>query len=231
MKYLLLLFIIPFLSPAVLAQDDITKTKVIDSLYREDQFYLGITYNLLSNKPDDVSQNGFSSGLHFGVIRDMPINVNRNKAIGVGLGLSVNSYNQNLFISEDNNKVNFAVLDGNVVDYSKNKIYTYVLEAPLQYRWRTSTPTEYSFWRIYTGLKVGYVFASGTKYEGSTGNIKITNNAIFNKLQYGLTFSAGYNTWNFYLYYGLNDMFDNATVNNQPIKMSTIKVGLMFYLL
>lgn len=231
MKYLLLLFIIPFLSPAVLAQVDVSKTKVIDSLYREDQFYLGITYNLLSNKPDGVSQNGFSTGLHLGVIRDMPINKKRNKAIGVGLGLSANTYNHNLLISNTNQDIAFSVLDGNTVDYTKNRFYTYVLEMPLQYRWRTSTATEYSFWRIYTGLKVGYVFASGSKFVGSPNDIKITNNAIFNKIQYGLSISAGYNTWNFYLYYGLNDIFDTATINQEPLNLSAIKVGLMFFIL
>ncbi|MDX1719680.1 MAG: hypothetical protein R3353_05945, partial [Salegentibacter mishustinae] len=39
---------------------------VIDSLYREDQFYVGLTFNLISNKPDAISQSGFSGGIHAG---------------------------------------------------------------------------------------------------------------------------------------------------------------------
>ena len=230
MKYFLLLFIIPIFSSVVVAQDSSLSTTVIDSLYREDQFYLGITYNLLSKKPEGVSQNSFSSGVHFGFIRDMPINKRRNKAIGLGLGLSVNSYNQNLLISQDSKTLGFSVLDGDT-DYTKNKFYTYIVEMPLQYRWRTSTATEYSFWRIYTGLKFGYVIANGTKYLGDPNNINLKNTDVLNTLQYGLTFCAGYNTWNFYLYYGLNDLFDNATVNLEPIDMTAIKVGLMFYIL
>ena len=46
----------------------------IDDKYREDQFYISVTYNLLGSKPEGVSQNGFSSGFHLGFIRDMPIN-------------------------------------------------------------------------------------------------------------------------------------------------------------
>lgn len=230
MKYFLLLFIIPIFSSVVVAQDSSLSSTVIDSLYREDQFYLGITYNLLSKKPEGVSQNGFSSGVHFGFIRDMPINKRRNKAIGLGLGLSVNSYNQNLLISQDSKTLGFSVLDGDT-DYTKNKFYTYIVEMPLQYRWRTSTATEYSFWRIYTGLKFGYVITNGTKYLGDPNNINLKNTDVLNTLQYGLTFCAGYNTWNFYLYYGLNDLFDNATVNLEPIDMTAIKVGLMFYIL
>ena len=54
---------------SVNAQDNSSPfPQVIDSLYREDQFYLGITYNLLNNKPNEVKQNGFSSGFNFGFI-------------------------------------------------------------------------------------------------------------------------------------------------------------------
>jgi len=38
----------------------------VDSLYREDQFYIGFTYNSLFNKPAEVSQNKFSSGFSGG---------------------------------------------------------------------------------------------------------------------------------------------------------------------
>lgn len=231
MKHLLLLFIALFFSPFVLAQDDFVKKNVVDSLYREDQFYLGITYNLLSKKPSGVSQNKFSSGLHFGVIRDMPINKRRNKAIGIGLGLSINAYNQNLLITKSNKDLVYSVLDSDAIDFSKNKFYTYVLEMPIQYRWRTSTPTEYSFWRIYTGFKVGYVFANGTNYLGDPENIRLKNTNAFTNFQYGLTLSTGYNTWNFYLYYGLNNLFDNATIDDEALDISAIKVGLMFYIL
>ncbi|WP_397363748.1 porin family protein [Olleya sp. R77988] len=231
MKYILLLFTFLFISPFVNAQDNYSSTNVIDSLYREDQFYLGITYNLLNNKPNNVSQNGFSSGVHLGVIRDMPINTNRNKSIGIGLGVSLNSFNQNMLINESNKEITYSVLDDSDVDYSKNKFYTYVVELPIEYRWRTSTATEYSFWRIYNGFKVGYLFANGTKYQGSPNDVALKNTDAFTKFQYGLTMSVGYNTWNFHLYYGLNKMFDNAFINGEKLDVNTIKVGLMFYIL
>lgn len=58
----------------ILAQSRIDTTQV-DQKYREDQFYISLTYNLLSNKPNKVTQSGFSSGIHFGFIRDIPINI------------------------------------------------------------------------------------------------------------------------------------------------------------
>lgn len=200
--------------------------------YREDQFYISVTYNLLNQKPSDVNQNGFSSGFHLGFIRDMPINKRRNKAIGLGLGLSSNSYNQNISILENNNEVAYSIIDESEVNVSKNKFTTYLLEVPIEFRWRTSTTTEYSFWRIYPGFKLGYLFYNSTKFKSEAGNEKLSNLEDFNKLQYGLTLSVGYGTWNFHLYYGLNSIFDDsAKLNGQSIDMTSLKIGLMFYVL
>ena len=205
---------------------------VTDSLYREDQFYAGITYNLLGNIPDGVSQNGFSGGYHFGFIRDMPVNKSRNFAFGLGLGLSANSYNQNVLIDKDNSGgTSFTLIEGNDT-FTKNKFTTYLVECPLEVRWRTSTPTEYNFWRIYAGLKLGYVFAHNTKYKGDLGKIKHSNIDDFNTLQYGLTLSVGYNTWNIHCYYGLNPIFSKESqLNGAAIDMNSIKIGLLFYIL
>ncbi len=206
---------------------------IVDENYREDQFYLSVTYNLLGRKLDGVSQSGFSSGFHFGFIRDMPINTKRNIAIGVGLGLSTNSYNQTLLISEDNGDTNYTILDDDTT-FSKNKFTTYLLEMPIEFRWRTSTSTDYDFWRIYTGIKLGYVLYNSSKFDGSPNDIKLSNNDDFNKLQYGLTLSAGYSNVSFHFYYALNSIFDSnakLSTTNQSIDMNVVKIGLIFYIL
>ena len=201
--------------------------------YREDQFYASITYNLLNEKPSDVSQSGFSSGFHFGFIRDMPINERRNFAIGLGLGISANSYNQkNLLIEEHNNDVTFSIIDEDDYNVTKNKFSTYLVEVPLEIRWRTSTAEDYNFWRIYTGIKIGYLVYNSTKFQSELANIKLSNIDSFNKLQYGLTMSVGYSTWNFFVYYGLNPIFDDTSkLNEESIDMKSLKIGLMFYIL
>ncbi|NNC50155.1 MAG: PorT family protein [Flaviramulus sp.] len=206
--------------------------KEIDSLYKEDQFYAGITYNLIGNQPKNLSQSGFSLGFHLGFIKDMPINDARNMAIGIGLGYSANSYNQNLLISKNNfGNVRYSVLD-NSSTYTKNKLSTHILEVPIEFRWRTSTPTNYNFWRIYAGFKLGYVFANTSNYEGDLGSIKNRNLKDFNNLQYGFTISTGFNTWNLYVYYALNKMFaEEALINGDNIDMNAVKIGLMFYIL
>lgn len=214
------------------AQERVDAEKELDLLYKEDQFYIGATYNLFSNKPTDLSQSGFSFGLNFGFIKDIPINKRRNKAIGIGLGYSVNSYNNNLLISKDlNDRVVYQIIDDAIGDFTKNKLTQHLIELPIEFRWRTSTPKNYNFWRIYTGFKLGYVLNTTTKFKGNIGNFSINNND-FSDFQYGLTCSAGYNTWNLYAYYGLNSIFSsNAKIDDVSIDMSTIKIGLMFYIL
>lgn len=210
-----------------------TDTTFVDHNYREDQFYFSLTYNLLGNVPNDLKQSGFSSGVHFGVIRDMPINERRNVAIGIGLGLSANSYNQNLLISEGpDGGYSYDIIDESIITIKRNKFTTYALELPIEFRWRTSTAKDYKFWRIYSGVKLGYVFHNTSKFTGSAADIKLNANDDFDALQYGLTLSAGYSTWNFHVYYGLNPIFkDTVRLDGKSIVMNSIKIGLMFYLL
>lgn len=227
---IILFLILSLLSyQSIIGQDNtIAET---DELYREDQFYFGVTYNLLGKMPQGMSQNGFSSGFHLGFIRDMPINENRTLAIGIGIGYSANSFNQNLLISIDQqNAFNYELLES--ATFTKNKFSNHLIEIPLEFRWRTSTTETYKFWRIYSGFKLGYVLASTSKFNSSPQDIELKKIDHFEKLQYGLTMSIGYNTWNAYVYYALNPIFKKeAMLNGKSIDINAIKIGLIFYIL
>jgi hypothetical protein len=227
---LVVLFITSFLGFSQ-NKEDREKSELYKN-YREDQFYISVTYNLLNKKPGDISQSGFSTGFHFGFIRDMPINDKRTFALGLGLGLSTNSYNQNMAITEVNNQVSFDIIDESEINVSKNKFTTYLLEVPFELRWRKSSPTDYQFLRIYPGFKVGYLFYNSTKLKTDQGSEKLSNIDNFNRLQYGLTLSVGYDTWNIHAYYGLNPIFeDSAKLDGEELNMSAFKIGLIFYIL
>lgn len=206
--------------------------EVLDSLYREDQFYIGFTFNLLSNRATDISQSGFSGGMHFGFTRDMPFNKKRNKAIGVGLGYSVNTYGQNLFIGEEpeNEQTIFLNLSG--ANFSTNRFTTHLIEMPLEYRWRTSNARSHKFYRIYTGLRLGYLFSFNSNFEQENNVVRQTKVDELDRFRLGTTFTFGWNTFNFHFYYSLNSLFDDsAMVGGEPVGMNPIKIGLMFYVL
>lgn len=215
----------------VWAQDTIHHTKKLDLNYREDQFYVGITYNILQNKPSGLTQNKFSTGLQFGFLRDMPINEQRNYAIAVGPGFSYQSYNQDLLISKTNNELSYSIIEDGL-NYDKNKFYFLNFDLPIEFRYRTSTPHSHKFFRLYTGFKLSYMLLNHSNFLSNTINYKISNNNHFTKFQYGLYLATGYNSWNFYAYYGLNPILnDKAKLNNSSIDLTTLNVGLQFYIL
>jgi len=222
-------FLALFLNCFSTLQSQVDYTIEQDSLYREDQFYLSVTYNALINLPNNVSQNSFSTGVHLGAIRDFPLNKRRNIALALGLGYSFNFFNQNIRISGSNPTSYTTIEDSN---YSKNNFSQHFLEAPLEFRWRTSKADSYKFWRVYIGLKLGYLIASKSVFDDGSTLESQRNLKDLNRLQYGLTLSVGYNTWNGYIYYGLNPVFDHvSTTSLQPIEMSALKIGLIFYIL
>lgn len=226
---LVILIVLCFGLPA-LGQDSIPTT--YDQNYREDQFYVGLTYNVITDVPGAVATQGLSGGIHFGFLRDIPLNEARNFAVAIGAGLSIDKYGQTLFIGEDTSENSiFSVLDEGV-DYNSNSLSAYSVEVPFQIRWRTSTPASYKFWRLYGGFRMGYVYWYKASFRQTNNDVNQTNIPEFDRLRMGASISFGYNTFNFYVYYSINPFFKDAvTDENQTVDFRTIKVGLMFYIL
>ena len=205
----------------------------IDNNYREDQFYFGFTYNLFINEPSTVTQSGFSGGFHLGFIRDMPINQKRNVAIGVGLGYSFNTFNQNILIEEDKalNNLNFSSLES--TEFDRNRFETQLLEIPLEFRWRTSNATSHKFYRIYAGVRVGYLLSFRSRFKKSDLIIRTSDQNMFNKWIWGGNLTFGWNTVNFYFYYSINSLFkSNSRIDNEnALDIKIAKIGLIFYFL
>jgi hypothetical protein len=199
--------------------------------YREDQFYLGLTYNLLLDLPDGVSQNRLSYGLMGGFIRDIPLNPSCTFALGVGLGYGFNSYYTNLRAIREGGDIRYEILESNA-DYKRNKLETHLIELPLELRWRNSTRTEYKFWRVYGGLKLGYIVGSRSKFV-TDGFKDSFNNPDSENFRYGLMLNVGYNTFNLHVYYGLNSLFEDGIVipEDQSLQMVPLHLGLIFYIL
>jgi hypothetical protein len=222
-----------FIFFGVFAQEEVLEKKaVLDSLYREDQFYINFTTNKFQNLTG-LNQSKFSPGFCIGFLRDMPVNKNRTFAIAAGLGYSLNVYNNNLLIYSNegttSNIYSFFTTNGS---YSKNKLSLQYIDLPIEIRWRSSTPEVYSFWRIYCGFKISYLIANSYKLESDTQSVIYRSNADLNKFQYGCYIAAGRNTWNIYAYYGLNPVFNSAyLIGGEKINMNTFNLGLQFYIL
>jgi len=210
------------------SQED-ERTIPVDSLFREDQFYFSVTYNLLRNTPNGYSQYSFSSGLTFGFLRDIPFSKNREWAVGLGLGYSYNDIKHNLKIANfESSQQNVYSIDDS---YNKSKLRLHYLELPLEIRWRNASYDSHKFWRVYTGFKIGYLFASKSIFESNTESYNIKNSNELTKFQYGPYLSVGYNTINLYAYYGLKSNFDNAKIGESDLQLNSFNVGFIFYIL
>ena len=206
-----------------------SKDSISSKAYLEDQFYIGATYNSLYNLPTGISQNGLSNGIFFGYIKDLPVNKKRDFGFGIGLGYGRNTYFQDLKIEETGGITTFE----EVRSFDRNKFSMHTIELPIEIRWRTSTVSRYKFWRIYTGVKMGYVFASNAKLK-KDGVLRVRGIKEINKFQYGLTLGAGFGTWNLNVYYGLNDIFSSEALISPaetPIGGRDLRIGLIFYIL
>ncbi|MFD2892413.1 porin family protein [Flavobacterium chuncheonense] len=203
------------------AQDS-KKVVAIDSLFREDQFYVSVSYNLVQNRPAGFKQFSFSQGFTFGFLRDFPLTKNRHWAIAPGFGYNYNNIKQ--FI----NSSDIMIEGSEAVAVSENvrtTIVSHLVDFPLELRWRNATPESHKFWRIYLGVKASYVFNAQIKLESSQGNEKRNIRDNLNEWQYGMYLGMGYNTWNPYVYYGLNPLFKDGS------KLSNLNFGFIFYIL
>lgn len=216
-----------FLWIPVLCFSQEIKITETDSLYREDQFYMGLTYNLAQTKPIGFAQNGFSAGINFGFMRDMPLNKKRTWAIAAGLGYSYNNLKQNILVEENNSKYNYSIAS----NFDKNKLVLHYLEVPIEVRWRNSTPESHKFWRVYSGFKLNYLVNSLAKFKSTTEEITVKNNASLNKLVMGPYLAVGYNSINLYAYYALTPIAKNQKIGNEDLNLNAFNIGFQFYIL
>ena len=225
--YLLFLFFYSL----TLAQELIPQSKD-DLCYREDQFYIGVSYNVFAFTPSGMNPEGISAGFQFGFLRDFPINKRRNLAIAIGAGFSYDQFGQNLFINEnEKGATSFEILASNQ-DFLRNRLSLSVVEAPIEFRWRSSTPSNYKFWRVYAGFRLGYTVWNQSSLKRFDETVKIQNITELEKLRMGASLSLGYNKFNLFAYYSINPFFNEDAVTNdgQKVNFHGIKMGLIFYI-
>ena len=208
----------------LLAQDE----TLADSLYREDQIYLGVSFAVLLSDQFDFKPRGLSRHFQFGVVRDIPLSENGQFALGIGIGMSFERYNTNVIRSDDfNSNISYTVsrnLEDNPFLFSLQS-----LDLPLSIRWRNSSSKDYVFWRIYGGISFQWNYRIYAKMEDMSFSVSkdIQNIGVKTHL------SFGYNTWNFYIAYKLTPFFNPTSFSNgaTPFDISPLKIGLIFYLL
>ena len=221
-KLLFILFLfLQFILNAQSLKDDL-------GFYREDQIYIGFSFISLDSDNKSFSQRGLSNHFQIGFVRDIPLISSGKLAIGLGLGYSFQNYNSNLIRFNIDNENSIFIVNNNL--NQKSKLSFNFIEFPISLRWRNSSFNDYEFWRVYTGIKFQRNFLSKLKYSSYDKNNISNEVKNWNKELY---LSFGYNTWNFYFSYGLNQIMKNLRdqYSNKSFKVRPLKIGLIFYLL
>ena len=222
-KLLIFLMLLPLIS---FGQE---KLKDVDlTFYREDQIYFGTSFMLLNSNQEKFKRQGISKHFQLGFVRDIPIISSGKLAIGLGLGYSFQDYNSNLVRFNINNGSSIYIV--NYTLNQKSKLSFNFIEFPISLRWRNSSPDNHQFWRVYTGFKFQRNFFSKLKY--SSGYTKNISDEV-NNWKKELYLSFGYNTWNFYFSYDLNQVMKNlrSQYSGKPFNITSLKIGLIFYIL
>ncbi|QVY64136.1 porin family protein [Polaribacter sp. Q13] len=196
--------------------------------YADDQIYVTVSYAQFFDQPTEISKSNFSYSLSLGFLKDVILNKQGSISVAAGVGYGFDFFNHKLKVTEINNTTAFTSDD----EISANLFKSHNLEFPLELRWRTSTANKYSFWRVYAGIKFLYNLSNTFQFEDATGTtFKYSDVSNYNKFQYGLTLSTGYDEFNINLYYGLTPIFNNSTINGEVINSKVLKFGLIFYIL
>ena len=222
-RFILLCFlVIPFLT---FAQKD---SLSLGDRYADDQIYFSVSYSQLYDQPTGITKSNFSYALSGGFIKDIILNKSGTIAIAGGIGLGYDFFNHELKVDEIEGITVFT----NDITASKNIFKSFNLEFPVEIRWRTSTAKKYNFWRIYTGVKFLYNLDNSFQYiDTNSKRLNYRKVSSYNKLQYGLTISAGYDAFTMNVFYGLTPVFKNSLLNGKVLDTKILKFGLIFYFL
>lgn len=197
--------------------------------YKEDQLYVDINFILQTNGVRSFQENGFSRSFHLGMIKDMPLTNKGTTAIGLGLGYGYMRMTNNVKVRNYSGSYVYTIpsLDESSL---RNGFSFHQLQVPLEFRWRTSSFSDYSFWRIYLGYRLSYQFgASHNPFFGK----KFSLTKQVRPWQHGVSIAIGYNTWNMRLSYDFFPVLKDTirTTRNIYPRFNALQIGLIFYVL
>ncbi len=195
-----------------------------DQMYPDDRFIITFFTDFWQDLPGDMSLKSIQRGISISALQDMPLS-RTNFSIAAGLEFtSHNLYSDHRYLYRvNNNKFDFFPID-KAHEYNKNKLSLNYLEVPVQFRYRSrELPRTF---RLYAGMKVGWLVNAHTKFAGKTywyltydgddteatptsRKIKIKEHRLKNIADYriGITGTIGYGNVNLHMYYPLTAIF------------------------
>ena len=179
--------------------------------------------DIWQGKPSDMELRTINQAVNVFGLYNFPINES-NASLSVGLGID----NHNMYSNSRIDNIRGDTIIFNPIEevYQRCKINLTYASVPLELSFRTN-----SGFKIGAGFKIRYLISSKEKYVGdvdgySGGRRMVKNKEISNTetWAYGVTFRAGYKSFNLFGYYQISNIF---TKGRGP-QMYPISVGVTF---
>ncbi len=204
-----------------------------ERMFPDDRFIVTAFSDLWQNVPQGMELRRIQRGINISALQDMPLG-RTNFSIAAGLAFSShNLYSDHRYVwLFEQDKFDFFPIHSQY-SYDKNKLSLNYLEVPVQFRFRTRDLSR--TFRVYAGIKAGWLMNAHTKYEGDehfptagiilpyeNRKVKIKEHRLKNLHEYriGLTATIGYGALNFFMYYPLTDVFrENSAKDMRPVSV------------
>ncbi len=172
-----------------------------------DHFMIQFGSDAWTGKPDSVKTSGFSRHFNMYFMYDVPFKKNPHYSVAVGLGIGTSNifFDNHTFVDVKSPSATlpFRNLDSTANHFSKEKITTMYLQAPLELRYFSDPAHPGKSWKAAAGLKLGtllkgyskaknFVRPDGTSLYGSTYIEKEYNKRWFDNTDITLTGRVGY---------------------------------------
>lgn len=234
----LLIIIIVFISIGISAQSENDSIDIPieneEEKTNKDVFVLDVNMNFWEGALDTFGLKNVSIGSNIYILKNFKL-IDEHLYFAVGMGLGYNNMAGRIvpYVSPIAKTSSFKLLpdsiNGEVLNYKKNKITTAHLDIPIELRFRTKPGQDGKSFKCTIGLKIGYMINSYRKYkgdyygtdpayQGETIKIKEYNIRNLEPFRYGALVRIGYGKFHLTGFYTFNKLYkENKGPDLRPI--------------
>ena len=212
-KIILSAITILFLASFAQAQTSDKSTSKLDLTGRAaDHFMIQFGSDAWVNRPDSVKTSGFSRHFNMYFMYDKPFKSNQHFSAAYGLGISTSNifFDDHTYVDVKSpaSTLPFRPLDANSNYFTKQKVVTIYLDAPVELRYYSNPANPAKSWKLAAGAKFGtllkayskaknYVRPDGSSIYGKGYIEKQESKRFFNAYDMTLTGRVGYGLFSF----------------------------------
>jgi len=219
MKNIFLFALALVFSATLFAQEEEFETS--SRFGKSDRLMIDVYSDIWLGAPDSASIRGYCPGASVSMMQDFALG-SSNFSLAVGLGIGTHNLHSESFIMKDAN-TDYMVFEAypNPDDIKMNKLVLSYIDLPIELRFRTKRQNVF---RFAIGGKFGYNINNHTKYIDDYVKVKSFGVDYINPLRYGVTARIGYKMYNFYVFYGMSELFEA----NKGTEMAPLSFGISF---